>query len=292
MSLDYDPRWPSPQPRSTVVCAIPSSTSTGTWPSTSRPWRPTSSRRVCRSTILHCARLLPPYGGHRPRLARPDAQPSGPPPGRPRAVVELAGAQTIDLATALFPDLLYERLDELGIDFGVVYPSLGLVFLHTRDETLPPGHVPRPQPVQRRDVRTVGRSAHAGGRHPDAHPRRGRGRARLRGRSSSGSRRCCAPGTCSVRSKPLADKDPEVARYAFWLDQFGIDSRLRLRPGVGQAAQELGVSVAFHSGFIGHDAPTVRSRATCTTTSRCWPKGSSRWPSRCSSAGSPAGSRT
>src|SRR5580658_6743508 len=43
--------------------------------------------------------------------------------------------QTIDLATALFPELLYQRLDEIGIDFGVVYPSLGLNFLHTTDDT-------------------------------------------------------------------------------------------------------------------------------------------------------------
>src|SRR4051812_27184080 len=41
---------------------------------------------------------------------------------------------TIDLATALFPGLLYERLDELGLDFSVVYPSLGLVFLHTWED--------------------------------------------------------------------------------------------------------------------------------------------------------------
>ncbi len=42
--------------------------------------------------------------------------------------------QTIDLATALFPQLLYERLDEIGIDFGVVYPSLGLIFMHGDDQ--------------------------------------------------------------------------------------------------------------------------------------------------------------
>src|ERR1700689_253269 len=42
--------------------------------------------------------------------------------------------QTIDLATALFPELLYERLDDLGLDFGVVYPSLGLVFLQSADD--------------------------------------------------------------------------------------------------------------------------------------------------------------
>ena len=30
---------------------------------------------------------------------------------------------TLDLATALFPALLYERLDEFGIDVSVVYPE-------------------------------------------------------------------------------------------------------------------------------------------------------------------------
>ena len=31
----------------------------------------------------------------------------------------------LDLATAVLPQLLYERLDELGIDFSVIYPSSG-----------------------------------------------------------------------------------------------------------------------------------------------------------------------
>ena len=48
----------------------------------------------------------------------------------------------------------------------------------------------------------------------------------------------------------LEGKDPEVANYAFWLDQFGLDSQYDYDP-VWAKAQELGVSVAFHSGFIG-----------------------------------------
>src|SRR4029078_12179207 len=30
---------------------------------------------------------------------------------------------TRDLATALFPKLLYERLDEIGLDFAIIYPT-------------------------------------------------------------------------------------------------------------------------------------------------------------------------
>ena len=35
-------------------------------------------------------------------------------------------AVTVDRASAFLPALLASRLDELGIDFGVLYPSLGL----------------------------------------------------------------------------------------------------------------------------------------------------------------------
>jgi hypothetical protein len=38
-----------------------------------------------------------------------------------------------DLATAMFPELLYQRLPEMGIDFSVLYPTLGLMFLHMKD---------------------------------------------------------------------------------------------------------------------------------------------------------------
>jgi predicted TIM-barrel fold metal-dependent hydrolase len=33
---------------------------------------------------------------------------------------------TRDLATAIFPQLLYERLDEIGLDFAIIYPTGGL----------------------------------------------------------------------------------------------------------------------------------------------------------------------
>jgi hypothetical protein len=38
----------------------------------------------------------------------------------------LPAANTLDLATSLFPDLLYERLDEIGLDFTVLYPGAAI----------------------------------------------------------------------------------------------------------------------------------------------------------------------
>src|SRR6516162_9491883 len=41
---------------------------------------------------------------------------------------------TLDRATAMMPKLLYDRLDELGIDFVIVYPTAGLRFPRIQDD--------------------------------------------------------------------------------------------------------------------------------------------------------------
>jgi predicted TIM-barrel fold metal-dependent hydrolase len=45
-------------------------------------------------------------------------------------------ASTLDRATAMIPRLFYDRLDDLGIDFAVVYTSLGLFYVSNPDEEL------------------------------------------------------------------------------------------------------------------------------------------------------------
>src|SRR5437667_12365947 len=41
---------------------------------------------------------------------------------------------TRDRATAMMPRMLYDRLDELGIDFGIVYPTAGLSVPRIQDD--------------------------------------------------------------------------------------------------------------------------------------------------------------
>lgn len=48
----------------------------------------------------------------------------------------LPARNTLDRATALLPGLLYERLDELGVDLSIIYPTVGLEFAHVEDEAL------------------------------------------------------------------------------------------------------------------------------------------------------------
>ena len=44
------------------------------------------------------------------------------------------GENTLDRATAMMPKLLYERLDEIGTDFGVIYPTAGLGLPRIKDD--------------------------------------------------------------------------------------------------------------------------------------------------------------
>jgi predicted TIM-barrel fold metal-dependent hydrolase len=45
-------------------------------------------------------------------------------------------SNTLDRATAMLPQLLYERMDELGLDFAVIYPTFGLVVFNLADEEI------------------------------------------------------------------------------------------------------------------------------------------------------------
>ena len=48
----------------------------------------------------------------------------------------LPARNTLNRATALLPRLLYQRLDEIGLDFAVLYPTYGLLGIHLPDDEL------------------------------------------------------------------------------------------------------------------------------------------------------------
>jgi predicted TIM-barrel fold metal-dependent hydrolase len=193
--------------------------------------------------------LLPTYGGtdaswyeQTPEERAATRTPRGPwwssPAGR-----------TIDLATALFPELLYERLDDMGIDFSVVYPSLGLLFLHADDETYRRGTC---RALNRANAHTFAPLADRlcpVAAIPMHTPEEAVAELDFAVNELGFKAVLCA-GYVQRPFAALAGKDPEVSRYAYWLDQYGIDSAYDYDP-VWARAQELGVSLAFHSGFIG-----------------------------------------
>jgi predicted TIM-barrel fold metal-dependent hydrolase len=194
-------------------------------------------------------RLVPPYGGsdvgwhdQTPEQRAATRTPRGPWWSAP-------SRQTIDLATALFPALLHERLDETGIDFGVVYPSLGLVFLHAADDAFRRGAC---RALNRCNAETFAPLADRltpVAAIPMHTPEEAVAELEY-AVTQLGFKAVLCAGYVQRPFDALSGADPEVARYAFWLDQFGLDSAYDYDP-VWARAQELGVSIAFHSGFIG-----------------------------------------
>jgi predicted TIM-barrel fold metal-dependent hydrolase len=194
-------------------------------------------------------RLLPPYFGpdtdwHALSASeRADARAARPPwwgsPAR----------NTRDLATAMFPGLLYERLDELGIDVSVVYPSVGLAFLHLWEEAERRGacralnranaatfadYADRLVPVAAIPMHTpdeaIAELEHAVG--------------------TLGFKAVLLAGYVQRPVRTVVDAHPDLAPWLTWLDMYGIDSAYDYDP-VWQKCVDLGVAVAFHSGSIG-----------------------------------------
>jgi len=156
---------------------------------------------------------------------------------------------TLDRATASLPGLLYERLDDFGVDFAVLYPTLGLPLPHIDDEELrralsrafntfyadiyreyadrltPAAIIPMHTPEEALEeldhaVRVLGMKVFM------------------------------FPSYVRRPIAAIARKCPEAARGAFWLDTYGLDSEHDYDP-VWAKCVELKVSPTFHSNGYG-----------------------------------------
>ena len=147
-----------------------------------------------------------------------------------------------DLATATAPHLLYDRLDELGIDLAVVYPSVGLQLPAQRDEK-----------IRRNGCRAYNRYASE----------------QLAGLSDRMLPVSVIPtftpeealeeldyavGELGMRAALLAGfaRRPfgDGNDHAFWIDGLGLDSPYDYDP-VWARLIELGIAPTFHSSSMG-----------------------------------------
>ncbi len=147
-----------------------------------------------------------------------------------------------DLATATAPRLLYDRLDELGIDLAIVYPSVGLQLPAQRDER-----------IRRLGCRAYNRYASE----------------QLAGLTDRLLPVAVIPtftpdealealdhavGELGMRAVLLAGFAPRrfegEGEHAVWIDGLGLDSPYDYDP-VWQRLVELGVAPTFHSSSMG-----------------------------------------
>jgi predicted TIM-barrel fold metal-dependent hydrolase len=166
-------------------------------------------------------------------------------------------ARAIDRASSTVPGLLYSRLDELGFDYGVLFPSAGLSFIHLGDDELriaaccalnvlhaeifrpysdrltPVAVVPMHTPEE-----AVSELHHAV--------------------TELGLKAVLIPSYVKREIDEVVDACPAARPYAFRLDTFGIDSDHDY-DRVWQACLDLGVAPATHSpgrGFGTRSSPS------------------------------------
>ncbi|MGH7841139.1 MAG: amidohydrolase family protein [Candidatus Binataceae bacterium] len=152
---------------------------------------------------------------------------------------------TRDLATAMFPRLFHERMEELGLDLSVVYPTLGLLFIQISDEE-----------VRRAGCRALNRMKRemfAGLTDrllPVATiPMHTPAEAIEELEYAVGELKLRAIMMASYVHRPIKAAlriAPEAARYSRWMDTFGLDSEYDYDP-VWAKCVELGVVPTFHS---------------------------------------------
>ena len=151
---------------------------------------------------------------------------------------------TLDLATSFIPSLMHERLEDMGLDFAVLYPTGSQLFApylgddelrqagcyalnqyaaeawaDYADRVTPigviPMHTPQEAIAELHHCKALGIKA-------------------------------VALGSLIRRSIPVMERQGVSRRYACWLDVLGIDSAYDYDP-VWRTCQELGYAATFHS---------------------------------------------
>jgi predicted TIM-barrel fold metal-dependent hydrolase len=151
---------------------------------------------------------------------------------------------TLDRATSMLPKLMYERLDDMGLDYVVLYPSGAPLYApYLSDEELRRAgchafnayvaETWRPYSDRITPVATI----------PMHTPQEAI--EELEHAKSIGLK-AAAFGSLIRRPIPAAGNDKAVRRYALWLDVLGIDSEYDYDP-VWRKCEELGFAATFHS---------------------------------------------
>ena len=152
---------------------------------------------------------------------------------------------TLDRATAMMPKLLYDRLDELGLDFVIVYPTAGLRFPRIQDDATRRAVIRAYNVVSADYFSGLGDRLTPAAIIPMYSP--DEAIAELEFVTKQLGSKVCMFGSNMARKVPAAAaNDPDTARFAVWYDVLGLDSEYDYDP-VWAKCVELGISPTFHS---------------------------------------------
>jgi len=153
---------------------------------------------------------------------------------------------TRDRATAMMPKMLYDRLDEIGIDFGIVYPTAGLGIPRIADDETRRAVIRGFNIVTAEFFRDLGDRLTPAAVIPMHTPAEAIVELEFVTKQLGAKVGMFGSGI----ARPLAGAaglDPQLARFAVAYDQLGIDSDHDYDP-VWQKCRELAIAPTFHTG--------------------------------------------
>jgi predicted TIM-barrel fold metal-dependent hydrolase len=155
---------------------------------------------------------------------------------------------TRDRATAMMPRLLYDRLDELGIDFGIVYPTAGLSVPRIQDDATRRAVCRGFNLVTAEYFDKLGDRLTPAAIIPMFTPEEAIEELEFCVKQLGA--KVAMFGNAARRMAKAKDVDPDLARHTVIFERFGIDSDYDYDP-VWQKCRELGVAPTFHAGGRG-----------------------------------------
>jgi predicted TIM-barrel fold metal-dependent hydrolase len=156
---------------------------------------------------------------------------------------------TLDRATASLPSLFYSRLDEIGIDLSILYPTFGLPTPHIEDEELRRGVCRSFNSFYAETYREFSDRLIPAGLIPMHTPQEAIEELEY-AVNVLGLKAFMFAGYVRRPIPAVAREFPGAAKDATWLDTFGVDSAYDYDP-VWAKCVELKVAPSFHSNAFG-----------------------------------------
>ncbi len=156
---------------------------------------------------------------------------------------------TLDRATAMMPRMLYERLDEIGLDFAVVYPTAGLRLPRIKDDETRRAVIRAYNIVSAEYFSGLGDRLTPAAIIPMHHPEEAI--AELEFTTTQLGSKVGMFGSGMPRRVPAAAaNDPEDQRFTVYYDLLAIDSDYDYDP-VWAKCRDVGIAPTFHSSASG-----------------------------------------
>lgn len=164
---------------------------------------------------------------------------------------------TLDLATVTLPELLHERLQEAGTDFGVLYPNVSTFAPHIGNEELRRVVVRAVNTYNADLFREYSDRLTPVAAIPLHTPQEGIEELEFAVKTL-GLKVALIPGYVNRPITALADRyprdqHPDLAANLYWIDTYGVDSEHDYDPFWAKAV-ELGVALTTHSAGMGWTA--------------------------------------